>query len=123
MSFSDLPAVNASLNGLSAVFLLFGYMFIRQKNQLAHRNCMIAAFLSSTAFLACYLTYHGYLAMYLHQGPTVFKNPAWFRPIYLTILTTHTFLAVVTVPLAFVTLGRARRQNYEIGRASCRERV
>ena len=55
---------------------------------MAHRNCMIAAFAASTLFLACYLTYHGYLAFYLHRGPTVFKDPAGFRPIYLRILLT-----------------------------------
>ena len=58
-------------------------------------------------FLACYLTYHGYLAIVLHHGPTRFWNPAWFRPIYLVILLTHTVLAVVIVPLILVTLNRA----------------
>jgi len=110
----DLPAVNASLNGLSAVFLLMGFVFIRRGERIAHRNCMIAACAATVAFLACYLTYHTYLAVHLHKGPTVFKNPAYFRPIYLTILTTHTFLAVVTVPLSFVTLGRARKQRYDL---------
>ena len=71
MSLADLPVVNASLNGLSAVFLSAGYYFIRRKNQVSHRNCMIAAFVTSTLFLACYLTYHGYLAYHLHRGPTV----------------------------------------------------
>ena len=70
MSLTDLPVVNASLNGISAIFLGAGYYFIRRKNQDAHRNCMIAAFVASTLFLACYLTYHGYLAYYLHRGPT-----------------------------------------------------
>ncbi len=113
MSFHDLPAVNACLNGLSAVLLGFGYYYIRRKEQNAHRNCMIAAFASSVLFLACYLTYHGYLALYLHRGPTVFKNPAWFRPIYLTILLTHTVLAVAIVPLAIMTLNRALRQRFD----------
>ena len=66
MSPADLPAVNACLNGISAIFLGAGYYFIRRKNQIAHRNCMIAAFAASTLFLACYLTYHGYLAWYIH---------------------------------------------------------
>ena len=83
MSLADLPAVNACLNGISAIFLGAGYYFIRRKNRIAHRNCMIAAFVASTIFLACYLTYHGYLAYYLHQGPTVFRKPPGFRPIYL----------------------------------------
>ena len=113
MSFSDLPAVNATLNGLAAVFLGFGYYFIRRKNQRAHRNCMLAAFASSALFLACYLTYHGYLAYYLHRGPTRFVNPAWFRPIYLGILLTHTALAVVILPLVLMTLSRALKQRFD----------
>ena len=60
MSIHDLPAVNASLNGLSAIFLTAGFVFIRRKNKIAHRNCMVAAFVTSIFFLACYLTYHGY---------------------------------------------------------------
>ena len=64
-------------------------------------------------FLASYLTYHGYLAYGLHRGPTVFTNPAWFRPIYLAILLSHTVLAVVIVPLALVTLSRALKQRFD----------
>jgi uncharacterized membrane protein YozB (DUF420 family) len=120
MSFADLPIVNACLNGLSAVFLSSGFYFIRRKNQTAHRHCMIAAFVTSTLFLACYLTYHGYLAYYLHRGPTVFKEPGWFRPIYLTILLTHTALAVVIVPMVLVTLTRALRQRFDSHRKIAR---
>ena len=114
MSLASLPAINACLNGLSAVFLSAGYYFIRRKRQLAHRNCMIAAFITSTLFLASYLTYHGYLAYHLHQGPTVFKDPGWFRPVYLAILLTHTVLAAAIVPLALITLQRAVRQRFEL---------
>ena len=97
MTVHDLPAVNATLNGLSAVFLALGFFFIKRGNKIAHRNCMVAALTSSTVFLACYLTYHFY------AGRTVF--PAnWFKPIYLLILLTHTILAVVIVPMIIVTL-------------------
>jgi putative membrane protein len=113
VSIGDLPAVNACLNGLSAAFLSAGYYFIRHKNQAAHRNCMLAAFAASALFLACYITYHGYVAYYLHKGPTVFKEPAGFRPIYLAILLTHSVLAVVILPLALITLWRALRQRFE----------
>jgi uncharacterized membrane protein YozB (DUF420 family) len=116
VSIADLPVVNAGLNGLSAVFLSFGYFFIRRKNQLAHCNCMVAAFVTSVLFLICYLTYHSYLAYVLHRGPTVFRNPAWFRPIYLAILLTHTALAVVIVPLVLVTLNRAVKRRFELHR-------
>ncbi len=113
MSILDLPAVNGSLNGLSTVFLTAGYVFIRKKKQTAHRNCMIAAFVTSTLFLVCYLTYHFYLAFALHRGPTKFIDPAWFRPIYLTILITHTILAVTIVPLILMTLSRGLKGNFE----------
>ena len=112
MTVHDLPAVNATLNSLSAVFLTLGFIFIKRGNKVAHRNCMIAAFSTSVIFLACYLTFHGYLAYVLHQGPTRFLNPQWFRPIYLTILLTHTVLAVVIVPLILMTLWRARKQDF-----------
>ena len=114
MTFADLPAVNAAFNGLAACFLLAGYVFIRRQNRTAHRNCMIAALASSALFLAGYLTYHTYVAYVLHKGPTVFKEPAWFRPIYLTILITHTILAVAILPLVFITLSRAVKERFEL---------
>lgn len=114
MSLPDLPAINASLNGLSAVFLVAGFVFIRCGNKTAHRNCMVAAFVTSIVFLACYLTYHTWLAVVLHQGPTRFLEPQWFRPVYLAILLTHTVLAVVIVPMILITLNRARLQRFEL---------
>jgi uncharacterized membrane protein YozB (DUF420 family) len=108
MTLHDLPAVNATLNGLSAIFLTAGYMFIKRGNKIAHRNCMITAFSTSVIFLACYLTYHATVKTVTH-----FVDPAWFRPIYLTILLTHTLLAVVIVPLILTTLWRAKQQNFE----------
>ena len=64
MNIHDLPAVNASLNGLSAVFLTAGFVFIKRGNKIAHRNCMIAAFVTSIFFWRCYLTYHTWLAVF-----------------------------------------------------------
>lgn len=107
MSISDLPAVNASLNSLSAILLTAGFVFIRQGRKEAHRSCMVAAFLSSVVFLACYLYYH------FHAGRTVFANPAWFRPIYLVLLLTHTILAVVIVPMILLTFRHALRGRFE----------
>ena len=120
MTPADLPPVNACLNGLSALFLSAGYYFIRRKNVAAHRKCMVSAFVASTLFLACYLTYHGYLACYLHRGPTRFIKPAGFRPIYLTILGTHTLLAVVIVPLAVTALWMALKQRFDLHRKIAR---
>ena len=113
MSIHDLPIVNATLNGLSAIFLTLGFIFIKRGNKIAHRNCMITAFCTSVIFLGCYLTYHIWLAVVLHQGPTRFLQPAWFKPVYLTILITHTILAAVIVPLILMTLWRAKKQNFE----------
>lgn len=120
MTLLDLPAVNGSLNGLSAVFLSAGYFFIKRKRQTAHRNCMIAAFVTSVLFLICYITYHSYVAYVLHRGPTAFTNPAWFRPIYLAILMTHTILAVIIVPLVLITLSRGLKARYDKHRVIAR---
>ena len=113
MTIHDLPAVNATLNGLSALFLALGFGFIKRGDRTAHRNCMLAAFGTSVIFLACYLTYHTWLAVVLHQGPTRFEHPLWFRPIYLAILISHTILAAVIVPLILMTLHRAWRQRFD----------
>ncbi len=108
MNFSDLPAVNACLNGLSAILLGFGFVFVRRKKLEAHRNCMIGAFVTSTIFLTCYLVYH------FKAGRTVFREPAWFRPWYLALLISHTILAVVIVPMILMTLSRALKKRYEL---------
>jgi uncharacterized membrane protein YozB (DUF420 family) len=107
VTFSDLPAVNASLNGLSAILLFAGLVFIRKKNQIAHQCCMLTAVACSVLFLICYITYH------LKAGRTVFQNPPWFRPIYLTLLLTHTVLAVTIIPLIIITLSRALRRRFD----------
>ena len=108
MHLSQLPAVNASLNAISAVFLTAGFLLIKRQKQLAHRNCMIGALVASTLFLACYLYYH------FHAGRTVFRDPAWFRPIYLTLLFTHTVLAVTIVPMITITVRRAATQRFDL---------
>ncbi len=107
MTIADLPALNACLNATSAILLGLGFFFIRQGRRNAHRACMVAAVLVSTAFLASYLTYH---AM---AGRTVFRDPQWFRPVYLVILFTHTVLAVAILPLIALTLRRAWRERFE----------
>jgi uncharacterized membrane protein YozB (DUF420 family) len=108
MSVHDLPAVNAMLNGLSAILLTAGYICIKRGNKPAHRNCMIAALTTSVLFLACYLTYH-----FTVKVVTRFVEPQWFRPVYLTILLTHTVLAVAIVPMVIMTLSRALRERFD----------
>ena len=108
MTVHDLPACNATFNGLAGVFLAFGYYFVKRGKVIAHRNCMICAVCSSALFLTGYLTYH-----FTVRGVTHFRDPAWFRPIYLTLLATHTLLAVVIVPMVLITLSHALRQRFD----------
>lgn len=103
---SYLPHVNACLNGTSAVLLFTGYTFIRSRNVAAHRACQIAALCVSILFLASYLTYH------FHHGATRFQGTGVVRPIYFTILLTHTILAIVIVPLVTLTFYRALRNDF-----------
>ena len=101
-----LPAVNAALNGTSAVLLASGYLAIHRRRVRVHRACMVAAFITSIVFLASYLTYH------LQVGTTRFPGTGWSRPVYFTILGTHTFLAACIPPLAVATLTLALRGSF-----------
>jgi uncharacterized membrane protein YozB (DUF420 family) len=114
MALYDLPLFNAVCNALTTALLLAGFAFIRAGRTSAHRNCMVAALLSSTLFLASYLVYHAY------AGRTRFADPAWFRPIYLGILLSHTCLAAVIVPLVLVTVTRALRGHFDRHKALAR---
>lgn len=107
MSLADLPTANATLNALSTLLLTLGFLFIKRGHRQAHRNCMIGACCASLLFLTGYVIYH------FHAGRTVFADPAWFRPIYLAILLTHTVLAVVILPLVLLTLLRALRGAFD----------
>ena len=106
VTLSDLPALNACLNSLSAILLTAGFVFIKKKNKRAHRNCMVAALATSTLFLVSYLYYHA------HAGSTKFPQN-WFRPYYLVILLTHTVLAAVIVPLIIAAVIQAVRGRFE----------
>ena len=103
---SYLPHLNACLNGTSAVLLISGYWFIRSGNVAAHRTCQVSALVVSLLFLASYLTYH------YHHGTTRFQGTGLVRPIYFTILISHTILAIVIVPLVALTFYRALRQDF-----------
>jgi uncharacterized membrane protein YozB (DUF420 family) len=108
MNVQDLPAVNASLNGLSAVFLACGFWAIRRDRPTVHRNFMLAALGSSVLFLACYLTYH-----FQVTAVTRFREPAAFRPIYLAVLLSHTLLAAALLPLVLGTIWNAARKRFD----------
>lgn len=103
---SILPHLNAILNGTSAILLLSGYSFIRKGNIAAHRACQISALIVSILFLCSYLTYH------FNHGTTRFTGQGFVRPLYFIILTSHTILAVVIVPLVAVTFIRALRADF-----------
>jgi uncharacterized membrane protein YozB (DUF420 family) len=107
MDFTILPHVNAVLNSTSGLLLLAGYYFIRRRRVTAHLRCMVAALVVSSMFLASYLVYH------FNHGSTRFAGQGAIRPIYFTILLTHTALAVVIVPLILVTLRRAWRGQFD----------
>ena len=103
---SYLPHLNACLNGTSAILLFSGWRFIKAHNVAAHRACQVSALIVSLLFLASYLTYHYY------HGTTRFPGTGIARPIYFTILISHTILAIVIVPLVAITLYRALREDF-----------
>jgi putative membrane protein len=106
MDIHDLPALNATLNGTSAVLLTTGYVLIRNGRKNAHRAVMLTAFGVSIAFLISYLVYHSQVGSvhYPHEGV--------LRTIYLTILATHTVLAATVPVLAILTLRRALKGEF-----------
>jgi uncharacterized membrane protein YozB (DUF420 family) len=97
------PALNAFLNGSSAVLIGTGYYFIKSGRRNAHKRMMIAAFVTSTLFLISYLYYH----LVLRAGVTRFQGQGIWQPVYFSILISHTFLAAVVVPFILITLYRA----------------
>ena len=115
MTVSDLPPINASLNALSAVFLAAGFVFIRRKNMIAHRKCMVSAFTTSAVFLGCYLTYH-----FSVRAVTKFSGQGWIRPVYFSLLISHVLLAMIILPLAFCTLTRGLSQRFDAHRKIAR---
>ena len=108
ISSTFFPALNAFLNGTSAVLIGTGYYFIRSGRREAHKRMMIAAFITSTLFLASYLYYH----LILRAGVTHFQGKGVWRPIYFSILVSHTVLAVVVVPFILIALYRALKGNF-----------
>lgn len=112
MTVNELPIVNASLNGLSTVFIALGLAFIASERKLAHIVCMISALITSTAFLACYLVYH-----FAKEGHvTRFTHPGWPKTLYFIILGTHTPLAVVVLPFIILSVVRALQARYDAHR-------
>ena len=107
MSITDLPAVNATLNGISAILLVMGYALIRRRRIDQHRRVMIAAFATSTLFLICYVIYHA------NVGSKPFTGQGTIRSVYFFILITHIVLAALVPPMALITLVRGLRARYD----------
>jgi putative membrane protein len=103
----DLPAVNATLNALSAVLLAVGYLLIRRRQITLHRRVMLAAFTTSSLFLISYIVYHAQV------GSVRFTRQGFVRPLYYTILVTHVTLAAVVLPLAILTLSRGLAGRFD----------
>lgn len=112
--YAIFPVLDASLNGTSAVLLIVGRGLIKQGRMAAHRAVMITALVSSSLFLTCYLYYHW------HVGSVHFQGQGWIRPVYFSILISHTILAAVIVPMILITLSRALRERFDRHRAIAR---
>jgi uncharacterized membrane protein YozB (DUF420 family) len=112
--YAYFPALDASLNGSSAVLLLTGRVLISRGRIAAHRLCMIAAVVASTLFLGCYLFFH------YEVGNIRFLGQGWARPVYFAILISPVTLAIVIVPLGIITLSRGLKARYDRHRAIAR---
>jgi uncharacterized membrane protein YozB (DUF420 family) len=106
ISVHDLPAINASLNAASGVLLFIGYMLMRARRIEQHRKFMIAAFVTSSLFLVCYVVYHAQV------GSVRFTRQGFVRPLYFAILISHVTLAAAVLPLAIVTLSRGLKRRF-----------
>jgi uncharacterized membrane protein YozB (DUF420 family) len=107
MSVADLPALNASLNGVAGLFLTAGYLFIKRRRIAAHRTSMLCAFTASALFLVSYVVYHA------NAGSKPFPGTGPVRAVYFFILGTHVVLAAAILPMALMTLSRALREQFD----------
>jgi uncharacterized membrane protein YozB (DUF420 family) len=107
MTVHDLPALNATLNAISFVLLVTGYVFIRRKQWRKHRACMIAALITSGLFLTSYVIYHAQV------GSVPFQKTGWIRTVYFAVLIPHVILAALMVPPVIVTVSRGLSARYD----------
>jgi putative membrane protein len=106
--FAFLPAVNASCNAVTTVFLLFGVQQVKKGRLENHERLMKSAFLSSTLFLIGYLVYHRF------HGDTPFLGQGWVRPVYFTVLISHIVLSVFALPLVLFSFAVALKKNFAL---------
>jgi uncharacterized membrane protein YozB (DUF420 family) len=109
MTITQLPAFNATMNGISTVFISAGWLLVRRGHWRQHIACMITAVVSSSAFLAGYLIYHAHVG----EKSTHFTAQGLVRPIYFALLITHILLAFFVLPLVIITLVPAIRRRWE----------
>jgi uncharacterized membrane protein YozB (DUF420 family) len=105
--YAVFPALDAILNGTTAVLLVIARTMIRRGQMAVHRALMLTALFTSSLFLGSYLYYHA------HVGTVHFQGRGWSRPVYFSILISHTVLAATVVPLVIITLSRALRQRFD----------
>ena len=110
---SVFPHLNASLNALSGVFLLAGFYFIMRGDAHRHRACMLTAASISALFLISYISHHALRTYFFGLGPTRFTGTGLARPVYFTILTSHTVLAALVAPFVILTLYRGLKARFE----------
>ena len=106
MEIADLPALNATLNGVASIFLVTGYALIRSGRRDAHRLCMLSALTISALFLISYVIYHA------NAGSVRFQGTGAIRAVYFAVLIPHIILAATILPLALITTARGLRGDY-----------
>ena len=107
MEIADLPAMNATLNGVASTFLIAGYVFIRNGRRDAHRLCMLSALTTSALFLVSYVVYHA------NAGSVRFQGTGVIRAVYFAVLVPHIILATTILPLALITTARGLWNQYD----------
>lgn len=114
MGVADLPALNATLNAVSATLLILGYFFIRRREINRHKVAMFSACVTSTLFLVSYLVYH------YHVGSKPFPGQGWVRTFYYTVLISHVILAAAILPMAIATVTLAWKERFQAHRRLAR---
>jgi uncharacterized membrane protein YozB (DUF420 family) len=107
IEIADLPALNATLNSVSAVLLMAGYVLIRRGRAGLHKRCMLGALTTSALFLISYVVYHA------NVGSRPFPGVGPVRVVYFSILISHVILAATILPLALLTAARGLRGQYD----------
>jgi uncharacterized membrane protein YozB (DUF420 family) len=108
------PHLNATLNALSGILLVFGFYFIKRKEIQKHRACMVSAVVTSALFLISYLIHHAIRTYFFGLGPTKFTGEGIIRPVYFLILGTHTVLATIVAPLVIFIFWKALKGQFQV---------